>query len=149
MQKCGHSVSERLYKDGNYFKCRICVKTRSLKYRLNNSQAVKDGQRRYRETNRDKILKSMWKWQIKHKFGLTETQYIALLDSQKACCAICLKPQSCFKQRLAVDHDHKTGIVRGLLCGLCNRQLGFIEKTDWLLSAQIYLKKDLYATAIN
>lgn len=42
---------------------------------------------------------------------------------QNGCCAICKKPESYFNTRLAVDHDHKSLKVRGLLCYRCNRFL--------------------------
>lgn len=44
-----------------------------------------------------------------------------LSDAQNACCAICSRSESEFKNRLAVDHNHKTGRVRGLLCFQCNK----------------------------
>lgn len=46
-----------------------------------------------------------------------------LEDAQAACCAICKKHQSQFVNKLAVDHNHKTGKVRGLLCFRCNKFL--------------------------
>jgi hypothetical protein len=59
-------------------------------------------------------------------FGLSEAAYDALLAEQAGVCAIC--SQSCSTgRRLAVDHDHETGRVRGLLCGRCNRALGLLR----------------------
>jgi hypothetical protein len=56
---------------------------------------------------------------------LTEAQAEAerekLSKAQNGCCAICKKPESSFKFRLSVDHNHKTGLVRGLLCYRCNK----------------------------
>lgn len=58
---------------------------------------------------------------IEKTYGLTSAQYDALLELQGGKCAICrAKPVS---KRLAVDHDHKTGEVRGLLCSRCNHDL--------------------------
>lgn len=57
------------------------------------------------------------------KFGITEEQYDELFRRQDGCCAICLRPAGDFKYRLAVDHDHFTGHVRGLLCYTCNRRV--------------------------
>lgn len=55
------------------------------------------------------------------KYGITLTQYDMLLEAQEDRCAICRrKPRS---KRLAVDHNHKTGEVRGLLCMTCNHRL--------------------------
>lgn len=58
---------------------------------------------------------------IEKTYGLTAEQYDALLERQGGRCAICRnRPKS---KRLAVDHDHKTGEVRGLLCSRCNHDL--------------------------
>ena len=54
-------------------------------------------------------------------FNLTAEQYDELLQLQDGRCAICLrKPR---RRRLAVDHDHQTGEIRGLLCGNCNHKI--------------------------
>ena len=52
------------------------------------------------------------------RYGITATQYARLLDQQKGRCPLCGEPATC------VDHDHKTGTVRGLLCSNCNWDLG-------------------------
>lgn len=58
---------------------------------------------------------------IKKIYGITVDEYYNLLEEQDGKCAICQnKPK---KQRLAVDHDHKTGLIRGLLCTRCNHKL--------------------------
>ena len=55
---------------------------------------------------------------------LTEERYHELMESQEGRCAICgMKPEG----RLAVDHDHATGQVRGLLCQSCNVAPGFLR----------------------
>jgi hypothetical protein len=59
-------------------------------------------------------------------YGLTVDEYDLLLNSQGAVCAICGKPCSSGR-RLAVDHDHVTGMTRGLLCHLCNRGAGLLR----------------------
>jgi len=58
---------------------------------------------------------------LQKKYGLTLTDYDGMLTRQDGLCAICRKPPK--KIRLAVDHDHKTGKVRGLLCGFCNHYI--------------------------
>lgn len=52
-----------------------------------------------------------------------EAERQKMSDSQEQRCAICKKHESMFKKRLAVDHNHKTGKVRGLLCYRCNKFL--------------------------
>jgi IS30 family transposase len=61
------------------------------------------------------------------KYGLTPEMYEELLAHQGGSCAIC-KNACTTGKKLAVDHCHDTGRVRGLLCASCNTQLGFIEK---------------------
>lgn len=56
-----------------------------------------------------------------NKFGITEADYDALLSKQQGCCAVCGRHHTAFRKRLAVDHDHRTLEIRGLLCIHCNR----------------------------
>lgn len=56
-------------------------------------------------------------------------EYERLLKSQNHCCAICRVHKTEFKKALAVDHDHETTAVRGLLCKVCNHLVcGGIDK---------------------
>ena len=57
---------------------------------------------------------------IQQTYGLTAEQYAALLDHQGGACAICGGVR---RYRLNVDHDHRTGLVRGLTCRRCNKLL--------------------------
>jgi len=55
------------------------------------------------------------------RYGITSTEYEKILTSQGGTCAICGRnPRT---RRLAVDHDHRTGKVRGLLCWTCNKKV--------------------------
>lgn len=54
-------------------------------------------------------------------FHITVEEYEKILALQGGVCAICKLPPK--KMRLAVDHDHKTGLIRGLLCSICNRAI--------------------------
>jgi hypothetical protein len=62
------------------------------------------------------------------KYGITLETYVLLFEKQKGRCAICGRSQKDFKRRLAVDHDHETGKIRGLLCVGCNNLVGHYEK---------------------
>lgn len=80
------------------------------------------------------------------RFGLTPDQYAEMLDIQGGVCAICENPERVTDPRngrlkaLAVDHDHKTGAVRGLLCQNCNKGIGNLgDDPDVLIAAAAYL----------
>lgn len=75
-------------------------------------------------------------------YGITSEDYERMLEEQEFCCAGCNTHQLELKQRLHVDHDHETGVVRGLLCGNCNRALGLVKDNIKTLQSLInYLGK--------
>lgn len=82
------------------------------------------------------------KWHLKVNYNLTEEQYNEILISQNNQCFICGKFDSEMKKRLAVDHDHETGKIRGLLCDNCNGSLGWYEKNKEKI--RLYLEKYSY-----
>lgn len=96
--------------------------------------------RRYRKTEsgRRSILNSV----LKKNYGITLAHFERMLAEQRGLCAICKKPRvSRAHPRLNVDHDHKTGRVRGLLCWMCNRGIGLLgDDRSVLLSAAEYLR---------
>lgn len=69
------------------------------------------------------------------KYGLSLEDYDRLLLAQGGCCGICGNANG--NKRLAVDHDHTTGKVRGLLCDSCNQGLGFFKDSVERLEAAI------------
>lgn len=75
---------------------------------------------------------------LKSKYGITLEAYDLFFEAQQGRCAICGNKQR--NKRLAVDHDHQTGKVRGLLCVSCNMGLGcFKDHIDYLSKAITYL----------
>jgi hypothetical protein len=82
---------------------------------------------------------------LKHAYKITVEDYDKKLKEQNYCCAICNKHRDEFKRNLSVDHDHKTGKVRSLLCIICNTNVGVVE--DKLEMIQKYLNK--YRKEIN
>ena len=81
----------------------------------------------YYKNNKDKRRAAVRKSKLKSKYGIDIDTYNKLLQEQNECCAICKEHQLKFKRRLAVDHRHSDGRVRGLLCGNCNRLVGEFE----------------------
>ena len=77
------------------------------------------------------------RWLLR-KFGITLDEYESMLESQGGVCAICKQPERGNRaKRLAVDHCHETGVIRGLLCQSCNRALGLFKDDVDLLNAAI------------
>jgi hypothetical protein len=126
---------DRSTADGLYHYCRSCVAARFKRTEQTQAQL-----KRRRESTR--------RWYLKHRqrileanrlklYGLDAEAYRRLVEQQQNACAIC---QSDFGGRPHVDHCHTTGIVRGLLCGLCNHGLGsFRDSPDRLMAAAAYL----------
>lgn len=78
---------------------------------------------------------------LKHHYKITPEIYTTLLRMQKNRCAICGRDQEEVGKRFGVDHDHKTGNIRGLLCTKCNSGLGnFNDDVSVILLAAYYLK---------
>jgi hypothetical protein len=75
--------------------------------------------------------------------GISPEHYRELWEEQNGCCAICRRDLESSQQRRShVDHDHLTGIVRGLLCANCNHGIGnFHENVAYLLAATRYLAR--------
>lgn len=85
---------------------------------------------------------------LKHRYGISVLQYQTMLVEQNFTCAICTQPETRkhkgVSTRLGVDHNHSTGLVRGLLCFSCNAALGHFNDDINLLSDAIrYLRGGL------
>src|SRR4051812_17333354 len=89
-----------------------------------------------------KSIRNSW---LKRKYGLTESDYQLLLESQDFKCKICQRPhvEAAARSKLVVDHNHKTGNIRGLLCHNCNVTIGLMnEDTDNISKLIDYLKNE-------
>ncbi len=107
---------------GNGLKRIVCNKHHRLKYPRNEASVQR---RKERQPAKSRL----------RNYGLVPQEYKEMLSQQRACCNICGE-----KVALTVDHSHKSGIVRGLLCNKCNWGLGmFDDNIDLLASAVSYL----------
>jgi hypothetical protein len=81
-----------------------------------------------------------WETRIWLTYGITSTEYWEIYEYQQGACYICRRATGRYK-KLSVDHCHETGLVRGLLCQPCNRNvLGHLrDDTDALERAIDYL----------
>jgi DNA-directed RNA polymerase subunit RPC12/RpoP len=87
-------------------------------------------------TDKDKSRAS----HLKRLYGITIQQYDEMLTNQDQRCAICTRHAEEFKTRLAVDHNHITGEIRGLLCSYCNhRVIGRHRDADLLRKMADYV----------
>ena len=80
-------------------------------------------------------------YNLRRNYQLTNEQYEAMVESQHRACAICgtheslLLPHKSQPGYLHVDHDHTTGVVRGLLCNPCNTALGNVREDPLIVHA--------------
>jgi hypothetical protein len=76
--------------------------------------------------------------EVFRKYGITKDEYRDMWFAQDGRCAVCQKPERTSRcALLAVDHDHVTGAVRGLLCSFCNRAIGMFDDDPAVLARAI------------
>jgi hypothetical protein len=108
------------------------------RWALRHVAVVKAQKKKWYESNKDKVAGQ----DRFRRYGLTQEQYGALLLRQDGCCAICKSPEPKGRGRWHVDHDHKTGAVRALLCTGCNLGVGhFRDDPKLLRAAADYLER--------
>lgn len=88
-----------------------------------------------RGDRKKRLSTNVWRSLLKSKFGITEETYNQILIRQGNRCAICGSYQ--VSKRLAVDHNHSTGKVRGLLCVNCNLGIGSLKEDRQILENAI------------
>lgn len=124
----------------NYRKNTERVKKQAVSWKRKNPEKVLISQRKWKKRNPDKLLA----YKLRFKFGITIEEYRKMFEKQENRCAICWRGGETITKKLDVDHNHKTGKVRGLLCGDCNRAIGLFKDDIYRLSNAIsYLRKYL------
>ncbi len=100
-------------------------------------------QKQYREKNR----KALSDGERKRRFGITPEEYEKRFQSQSGTCAICKQPETATRlgkvKALSVDHCHKTGAIRGLLCSDCNTGIGKLKDDPKVLRSAIQYLENL------
>lgn len=136
--KCGTSKPS-----GDYYKakkgqragkiimpCKTCIKKKHKKWREGK------GYEKHRENNR------VQSWKAQGIKEMTIARYNEMYEAQEGRCAICGGDNGVMcigKKHFCVDHDHKTGQIRGLLCSRCNWLVGLMEDWEFYSQAQFYL----------
>lgn len=109
-------------------RCRPCHNAACKRWNANNPDKRSAMYRSWRLRNLGKATLIQRRAKLKREYGLTVEQYAALVAAQDGRCAICGGPPR-LQRKLAIDHDHTTGAVRGLLCGPCNVGIGALGDT--------------------
>ena len=105
-------------------------------YKINNKISISKKAKEYYRKRKDKYKEL----HLKRTYNLTTEEYNKLFTLQEGKCKCCKTHQTEFKKALFVDHNHKTGEVRGLLCCNCNLAIGLVkEDINTLLEIIDYL----------
>jgi hypothetical protein len=105
---------------------------RSRVSRLLDPEKVKRKNAKYVAANLEKVHKSQSKASLKHKYGLSLIAWEQLLITQAGCCWLCELPML---EIPCVDHDHTTGVIRGLAHRKCNVVFGLLREDPNVLYA--------------
>lgn len=121
-------------------KCRQCGRDQKALWRKAHPKVVKERWEKWANENKEKIKDS----KLKRLYGLSVKSYKLLLLRQSKRCAICNRHENfVYRGKLDIDHCHKTGKVRGLLCSSCNNILGRCKDSIHVLKMAIkYLNKN-------
>jgi hypothetical protein len=140
---------EKRSKDGLHCWCINCLRKYNRNYtrqwRKNNPDKTKEAE--LKRKRNPSYFSNNRKNNIKIRHSITLEQYEQMLVKQNGVCAICGNPEMVENQyrqiSLSIDHNHKTGKIRGLLCIKCNTLLGRIEgNLDLIPKFFEYLKND-------
>lgn len=116
-------------KDGHACYCKLCQYNERQVYRKSSK-----GKKRLAESRR--------KYELRSKFNMSVDDYFEMYEEQDGRCKICYDRQHSYRAHLAIDHCHKTGIIRGLLCNSCNVGIGNLKDSPKVLKRAIaYIKK--------
>jgi hypothetical protein len=129
--------------------CPICKEDKHVSL-FNKSSKAKDKLQHYcrvcsnakrKEWDLEDPERTRGKW-LKDAYGISLETYNEMLEQQNHKCAICNQDETRFHKKLVVDHDHKTGKVRQLLCNMCNHGIGnFKDDVSLMASAIQYIIK--------
>lgn len=152
--KCGKTLflgnfhRNKRNKDGRTEWCKPCKAKYAKGHWIENKERLQKKRRKHYAEHKIEIAaanakrnkKRGWAYRIMSRYGITAKQYYIMLKAQSGGCWICGSIPK--KRKLHIDHCHKSGEVRGLLCMRCNRGLAwFSDKPERLHKAAAYLEK--------
>lgn len=126
--------------------CKPCANTCSREWNAAHRGARNIAMRKWRDRNVEKYSERIHAKRLRQFYDMSADEYAAKLAAQNGCCAVCKQAEtSRYKgtlRRLSVDHNHKTGEIRALLCTRCNAALGLVNDDPDILLAMInYLQQ--------
>lgn len=115
------------------------IRLHGIAYREKNKERIAEQKRQYRMTEESRIRRSLQKKQ--KAYGISPEAFLEMFEKQGRCCAICKSTTPRSKNGWSTDHDHLTGVVRGILCNHCNVVLGHATDSVEVLESCIrYLR---------
>lgn len=125
--------------------CNSCRSALERQKRVDDPERARkiDNDRYYQKKAEDPVAQSAYyrDWHLRNKYDMTLAEFDALAASLDYLCEICGREET-VRKNLAVDHNHETGNVRGLLCASCNSALGLLQDSPYVLeAATAYLKE--------
>ncbi len=118
---------------GRNSRCKSCISEYKKKWKIVNKEAVRLKGAKYYQENRARLCKLGRIAKLKRDYGLTEEEFNKMKVQQNNACAICGNKAK--GKNLDIDHCHKSGRVRQLLCNCCNTGLGYFKDNSLLLVA--------------
>ncbi len=125
---------------GRQSRCKLCAAQVDKMAYAADPELRKASARTWQAANPDRTMRTRRKYKLK-SYGLALDEFESMMNQQGGQCAICRSDvPGRGRKEFSVDHDHKTGKVRGLLCGACNQGLGcFRDVPEFLIAAAYYL----------
>jgi len=140
VKPAGSFSSMKTSTDGRYTYCKPCKAEMVRSYTERNSELVREKSRKRNATPKGRLATR--KANLQQSFGMTKAMFDRKWRDQGRVCAICGKKRKRGEKAFVVDHDHKTDVIRGILCHYCNRALGLADDNIELLKlAAAYLLK--------
>lgn len=144
-------LADKAYAERNREKIAAYQKIYRQTYSAEHREELRQNSRDWAKADPERAHKSSYNSYLKKNFGITIEEFEDLLKKQNYLCACCGRHKDSNVsdghgkvRRLAVDHDHSTGKIRGLLCTYCNVGIGYLgDSAEGLNKALAYLNRNL------
>lgn len=118
---------------GFKWRCPDCSAKRVAEMYKRNRASRLASQKRWASKNPEWVKENSRRQSLRRKYGITLEEFYNKVESQGGCCLIC----GVYGKKLMVDHDHKTGRIRGIICHNCNMVIGHGKESVEILQKVI------------